>query len=438
MLARMPCPVRSAIADYFSLHAAHADAARVVAFSGGLDSTVLLHALATLPPSRGALRALHVDHGLHADSTRWAEHCVRVAGALPVPLRVLEVRVDRVAGLGPEGAARHARYAAFNAALTGGDLLLTAHHADDQAETLLLRALRAAGVEGLAAMRPLRPLGDAWLGRPLLDLPRTAIEDYARRHALEWIEDPSNVDERLDRNFLRHRVLPLIEQRWPKARRALAHSAAHLRAADLATREVLDRRLRDALGGSRDRLAIAALRAGGDGDAMLLVRHWLLTLDLPPPPPRVLGDLLRQLAQSGADRGIHVRWPGAELRRYRGELFASRPSPPPARFADTAWRLPQPLTIEGLGTLAIEGSIPARALRVAPRRGGESIAIAANRPRRAVRLLFQEHAIAPLRRGRLPYVFDGERLIAVGDVFIDHDFRHWLQTHGARLRWTPD
>jgi tRNA(Ile)-lysidine synthase len=434
----MPCPLHIALTRFFATHNAALTAqccgTVVIGYSGGLDSTVLLHALATLPGfDRQRLRAVHVDHGLHRDSESWSKRCAEFASGLAVPMQTLQVQVRGVADYGPEGAARRARYAAFTSALQSGDLLLTAHHADDQAETLLLRALRSAGLEGLAAMRPLRALGPAWLGRPLLDTPRSAIADYAQRHSLNWIEDPSNADERLDRNFLRHRVFPLLEARWPQARRALADSARHLRGADAAARAELDRRVAAATGESAGQLLIPQLLEFANDEIATLIRHWLMQCALPPPPPRVLDDLLTQMTKAQTDRNLHVRWPGGEVRRYRDRLFAMPPQSSLAQWTDRDWNLPEAFDFGDGRVLRLNGSTPPRRLQVRARRGGEALVVADNRPRRDLRLLFQEHGIPPWQRERLPYVYDGTTLIAVGDRFVEHEFRRWLQNHDAEL-----
>jgi tRNA(Ile)-lysidine synthase len=203
-----------------------------VAFSGGMDSTVLLHRLAASPLARARnLRALHIDHALHADSATWAEQCGAFAKTLDVPVETLGVSVDRQRGTGLEDAARRARFAAFATHLRGGEILVLAHHRDDQVETVLLKLLRGAGPEGLGGMRAWRPFARGWLWRPLLDTPRSELLDYASSHRLPWLDDPSNVDTNLRRNFLRHEILPRLTQRWRDAPAAITHSAAWMRAA---------------------------------------------------------------------------------------------------------------------------------------------------------------------------------------------------------------
>src|SRR5690606_6004982 len=309
-----------------------ATGALVVGFSGGLDSSALLHALAGEPVARArGLRAVHIHHGLQPGADEWATHCARQAADLDVPLQVIRVQVPLDAGLGPEGAAREARYAALLSALDPGDVLVTAHHQDDQAETFLLRALRASGPEGLGAMRALRRFGAGWQWRPLLELPRQRLLGYGRAHGLAWIEDPSNASAEADRNFLRLQLLPLLRQRWPHADAALARSAALSAQADglLLADEAhwLDQHAGDG-GRSRPVAALQALPAARQGRVL---RLWVRTLGLPPLPARGVEQVLRQLLPARPDAGARFAWAGARILRWRDLLHADierAPLPP--------------------------------------------------------------------------------------------------------------
>lgn len=263
-----------ALSDWRPAPAAHAQAPVLVGYSGGMDSHALLHALANLRGA-AALRAVHVDHDLQADSAAWARHCADVCAALGVALDIRRVRVERDGPLGLEGAARAARRAAFAASLRPGEVLALAQHRDDQAETFLLRALRASGSDGLAAMRPWRPFAAGWLWRPLLAVPRQALQAYARAQGLRWVDDPTNLETDRDRNFLRHRVLPLLRERWPQADAALARSAAlSAESADLLQDE--DARLLAAAAcGDGDGLSVPALRAWPASRRARLLRRWV-------------------------------------------------------------------------------------------------------------------------------------------------------------------
>ncbi|HEY7872046.1 MAG TPA: tRNA lysidine(34) synthetase TilS [Rudaea sp.] len=288
--------------------------ALAVAFSGGMDSSVLLHALAQLPAARArGLRAIHVDHGLHADSGAWSEHCRNFAAALKVPLHVVEVQVHANAGTGLEDAARRARFAAFAGSMQPGEILVLAQHRGDQAETVLLKLLRGAGPEGLGAMRELRKHGNGLLWRPLLDLLRVALADYANEHALRWIDDPSNAQTHLSRNFLRHEIVPRLTQHWPQAEAALAHSATWLRAAA----DYID---------AQSAAALAKLR--GDEPATLDWRGWLALPDALRDPV-----LRRWLRECGLDEPAHFHV--AELER---QLLAANDRHPCITFDDTQLR----------------------------------------------------------------------------------------------------
>lgn len=295
-----------------------------VAFSGGLDSSALLHALAQLPAARArGLRAIHVDHGLHDDSSGWAAHCRDFATRLDVPLQVIAVDVDRAAGTGLEDAARRARLAAFAQSLGTGEFLALAQHRGDQAETVLLKLLRGAGPEGLGAMRALRQFGKGHLWRPLLDLPRATLADYANEHALRWIEDPSNTHTHLSRNFLRHEIFPHLVQQWPQAEAALAHSATWLRAAADYIDTQSAAALADLRGAELATLDWRGWLALPDALRDPVLRRWLREAGLDEPAHFHVAELERQLLAAN-DRHPCVTFDNTQLRRDRNVLRASQ------------------------------------------------------------------------------------------------------------------
>src|SRR5476651_1393969 len=255
-----------------------------IAFSGGLDSAVLLHLLAHLAKTESlpVLSAIHVHHGLQAVADAWPQHCQSICDALGVPLKIIRVQVKPGASL--ERAARDARYDAFRAATRVNEMLLTAQHRDDQAETLLFRLLRGAGVRGLAAMPAQRPLAGGYLVRPLLDVSRADLETYAREQQLTWIEDPSNADSRFSRNYLRHHVFPRLTERWPQAVSTMARSAEHLSEAQGLLDELAQM---DLLAASQPSmfpwlalpsLALEPLCALSEARQRNALRHWLAPL----------------------------------------------------------------------------------------------------------------------------------------------------------------
>lgn len=414
----------------------------VVALSGGLDSTVLLHRLALLPAVRArGLRAVHVHHGLHPSADTWVAHCEAACAALDVPLRVLRVEVLRDSGRGPEAAAREARHAAFAAALEPDEVLALAHHLDDQAETFLLRALRASGPEGLAAMRPWRRFGPGWMWRPLLGQPRADIAGWAQANGLSWIEDPANADDAHARSLLRHHVMPLLRQRWPGADAALARSATLCaQAAELLAdddRAALDTLPTDATGGRRSRrLPLAALRALPPPRRARLVRAWAADTGLPPLPATAV-DAVDALLEARSDGAGEVRWSGACLRAWRGGLHALPGGPPLPADWSQVWDGRAPLRLPCGGVYALEGADAfATPLRAHARRGGERLRLPGRGHSHTLKHLLQDAGVPPWERARIPLLSDVEgQLLAAGDRLVSATLDGWLRGQGARLRW---
>ncbi|WP_426688134.1 tRNA lysidine(34) synthetase TilS [Rhodanobacter ginsengiterrae] len=409
-----------------------------VAFSGGPDSTALLHALAQLPPARArGLRALHVDHRLHADSAGWADHCRAFCRAIEVTCEVLPVQVQRGSGNGLEAEAREARHAALAARLQENEYLLFAHHRDDQVETVLLKLLRGAGPDGLGGMRVLRPFGRGQLWRPLLELPRQLLQDYIAAHRLDCIDDPSNADTRLARNRLRHEILPALVRYWPQATDSILHSAALSRAAADALRAqwlTAFSTLHDPTSGSLDApgwLALApALREP-------LLDHWLHARGLGAPTTAQRQQIERQcLARAG--RLPCVRWAGAELHIWKARLWAL----PPAPLIDDAWQVDwdgAPLALPDGGELSL-GDPTARLdqpLQVHLRRGGERIKPDGDAHTRELRDLFQQAGLPPWQRQACPLLHAGGDLVAVADRWISSRGAAIFLHAGARPHWRP-
>ncbi len=407
-----------------------------VAFSGGPDSSALLHALAQLPAARmHGLRALHVDHALHPDSAAWATHCERFCAALDVPCEVLRVRVDDDTGLGVEAAARDARYAALATQLREGDYLLLGHHRDDQAETVLLKLLRGAGPEGLGGMRALRPFGRGQLWRPLLALSRRQLRDYVAAHRLECIDDPSNADTRLARNQLRQEILPRLARHWPQAVASILHSAALCRAAADALqahwRAAFDA-LHDPSSGSLDARGWLALPAALREP---LLDHWLHARGLGAPTTAQRRQIERQCGARAGQLPC-VRWAGTELHIWKGRLWAL----PPGRAVDAGWQVRwrgEPLALPDGGelSLAIEDTRLDAPLLVRLRRGGERIKPAGDAHTRELRDLFQQAQLPPWRRHACPLLYADDELVAVADRWISARGAAIFRQAGTSPRW---
>ena len=398
-----------------------------VGFSGGLDSTVLLHALATLRP--GQVRALHVHHALHADADDWAKHCERMCAALGVPLSVMPVSVE-TSDEGPEAAARNARHAAYQAALGEDEVIALAHHRDDQAETFLLRALRGSGPDGLAAMRPWRQFEHGWLWRPLLDQPREALRAYAMAHALQWIDDPSNQSSRFDRNFLRNEVMPLLRTRWPKADDAFARAARLQQQAS----EALQAGDRIDFDVASSPLPLEHLRALSPVQRARAFRAWAAHHALPSVPARAVDWLESELAKPPGDGASECDWANTRLRRWRDALYLDERQAPLPADLDITWDGRSGLVLPTGLQWMLEGATGFEMpLRVTARRGGERIQLAQRRHRHLLKQVLQDEGIPPWQRDAIPLLFgaDGE-LLAAGNIH-SAALTAWLREHDAEL-----
>ncbi len=413
----------------------------VVALSGGLDSTVLLHALAAME-SRPRLCALHVHHGLQARAEQWLQHCESLCGELAISFSALRVSVN--AGAGPEAAAREARYQAFSEFLDSGDLLLQGHHLDDQVETLFLRLLRGTGMDGMQGIPEHRPLAAAELLRPLLSLPRSALESYAEENHLRWVEDPSNADERFDRNYLRQRVLPLIAERWPAYRQTVGRFSRL--AGQFHSGRVRDYSDAISLGNesANTKLELIPLRAMAEPDRKVTIRHWLSGFGLRPSEAQ-LEAIQRDVVFSAQDAEPLFELDGMQLRRFRERLYITELADFNADF-EQSWDFKQPLVIPGAGCLRAEtceqGGLFADKVVVRLRQGGERCQPAGRAHSRSLKKLLQEYHIAPWRRDRLPLLYVRDELAAVADVWICEGFTSpdsaaEAPVAGWRLHWSP-
>lgn len=406
----------------------------VVGLSGGLDSRVLLRALARVAPEFALpLRAVHVHHGLSPDADAWAERVAEFCAQDGVPLTIARVRVTREASL--EGAARRARQAAFAAGLQADEALLLAQHRDDQAETFLFRLLRGAGLTGLGAMRAATflalPEGAAvpcW--RPFLGLSRPALAAYAEAHGLAWVEDESNADCRHDRNFLRHEILPRLATRWPAVQRTLADTALRLQEAEGLLQE-LAADMSAACIDAQQRLVLPALAVLTPPRQRLVLRHWLHQQGFRLPPAAVLEKILSEVVGARADAMPCQGWAGCEIRRYREHLYALAPPLPLPPHWECEWEGAAPLVLPDGQWLRAEGEGTAPGWRVCYRQGGERLRLVPGGPSRELRTWLQEQGVPPWRRDRLPLLFRGEELVAVAGVDCAGADRGWRFRLGA-------
>lgn len=399
--------------------------AYLVAYSGGLDSHVLLHALAGLR-SRLAVpvHAIHVHHGLQQVADDWVAHCQTVCRELDVPLAIEYLGLQPAPGESVEAVAREARYAAIARHLGDNEMLLTAQHRDDQAETLLLQLLRGAGIEGLAGMPANRAWQTGWHARPLLGYPREVLHGYALDHDLEWIDDPSNQDERFDRNYLRHQVMPALQARWPSAGATLARSAAHLGSAMHTLRALAHDDLQACLA-EHGCLSVASLQELPLARRQGVIRAWVRDCGRPLPDRPRMQQIEQSVLQAGPGTSPQVSWGGVTLRRYRDQLWlipAHRPEPP---LDPLDWPADEPeLQLPGgLGRLQRRPAAQGIADRywhqgrvsVGWRSEGLGCRPLGREGTRPFKKLCQELGIPPWERDRVPLLFVEGQLLAVAD-----------------------
>lgn len=422
----------------------------IIAYSGGVDSHVLLHLLATHRHALAGrtLAAVYVDHGLQPASTQWGHHCEQTCRSMGMNFKMMRVNAWPQPGESPEAAARRARYQALENLLGAQDALLTAHQRDDQAETLLLQLLRGAGIHGLAAMPVVAPLGRGWLLRPLLDSERTEILAYARFHGLQWIEDASNVNRELDRNYLRHAIWPLLKARWPAATATLSRSARWCAEAAALLDELADADLAQAATANPACLDILVLRALDEKRQRNALRYWFRRLQLPAPTASQLHHILQDAITAPRDRQPLIHWPGGEVRRYRDRLFAMVPLPShdPGRVFPLTPETTE-LPVPGIGRLRLRrvrgkgvrlAALAGASLTVRFRRGGERLRPAGRSHSQELKKLLQEAGVPPWKRDRLPLLYVNEVLAAVTGLGIGAEFMAQAEEDGLVLecRWS--
>lgn len=396
-----------------------------VAYSGGVDSHVLLHLLASTKGtkwSKSRLGAIHIDHGLQKNSEQWTQHCADTAKALDVEFFSIKVDVKNIDELGLEAAAREARYHALQQALTENDILLTAQHQHDQAETVLLQLFRGAGPKGLSAMASHFQLGGLQVLRPLIAVSQDDIHTYARKQQLKWVEDPSNTETRWNRNYVRHKLWPLIQQRWPSAEKTISRSAAHCAEtsellAQLAEQDCqsLNIKLR------AESYSITALMSLSASRCRNVLRHLIMWNNYQLPSSDVLQSIIDDLCLAKQDSKPLISWSSVEIRRYQDQLYIM----PSATEHDNK----QIRRVNNIDDLLLENGkklvwietkgkglsqcFISKGINIQFRQGGERIKLAGTAHHKSLKHLFQEWQIPPWQRDRIPLIFSDDRLVAV-------------------------
>ncbi|HMT93799.1 tRNA lysidine(34) synthetase TilS [uncultured Thiothrix sp.] len=414
----------------FSFLEAHPANKYYIGYSGGLDSHVLLHACAALYtqyPQRFQFAAIHIHHGLQAVAEAWVEHAWHICAGLKLPLNVIYLNLKPVVGESLEAIARRARYQAFSAHLAADEMLLTAHHQDDQAETFLLNALRGSGGAGLAAMPRVRGLGLGKLGRPLLAFSRVQLEAYAALYQLPYVEDPTNAETQFDRNYLRHEILPRLQIRWPAANQTLSRAAAWQAEQQQILAQLLAQQLPQFAGSRPHTLSVRALNAVDALMQKVLIRHWLQQLGFTLPAAKKLQSILMDVLAASSDAMPCVKWQSCELRRYRDDLYALQPLSPHDPTQVWVWEhWEQDFYLDSLGcglsksilvsSLKQQAKAQGLPITVRFRQGGERLQREQGYSLE-LKHLFQTAGIPPWERERIPLVYVGDELRLVVGIY---------------------
>lgn len=421
--------------------------AYIVGFSGGADSKALLHALYTVRQRLDVpFSAVHINHGLHEDADSWQRQCEVFCRQHEIELTTIRIELENRSGKGLEAEARHKRYQAIEELLTPGASLLTAHHADDQAETLLLNLMRGSGVDGLSAMPESRPLGRGLLQRPMLEFQNGTILDYLRDNDVDWIEDPSNQCLNHDRNFVRHEVIPLLERRWPGVAKRLLLT----RKAMTGARRLLENMSDDYIGRCLVHPYVLELTPQIiDNPELfkLVIRRWMKQSGNPTVPVYRLEAFYEQVTHADNKPNIVVKWAGSSLHLFRQRLWLL---PKPGILPCPAKEWPPGQSVIDLGShaglLVLEGEnhsrlaktmTPGRKFSVLNRADSQDNTIDRGNHHKHLRNLFQAGGIPPFLRECIPLcLLDGE-LAAMGDWCISAQLESWLSENGISLHWQP-
>ena len=408
-----------------------------IAFSGGLDSRVLLELCSRLKLVNPDYRfcAIHVNHQLQVNAVKWEQFCTITCAELGIDCVVKTVDARSVKGKSPEQAARDARRVAFSQSMGEGDVLLTAHHLNDQAETVLLRLFRGSGITGLAGIRPCVEFNEGWIARPLLEVPRKQLQQFAETHSLQWVEDPSNQHLDFDRNYLRQMIIPELEQRWTGLQNTLARDARNCLEADIALRDIAKQRLAKIVKGN-GALSIPDLLAIEDAMQNLVLREWFASQQLKMPSSKMLQRIKQEVIHARIDRLPSLKWLNEgeqhQISRYRDQLFVLKHQQSFDNNKSTHWdglsRLCLPGNLGYLTTVqSLTGGIAEHLwkqseITIRFRSGGESFLLPGRDGHRSLKSIFQETGIPPWERDRMPLVYLDNQLAAIGVLWVCEPF----------------
>jgi tRNA(Ile)-lysidine synthase len=416
-----------------------------VALSGGVDSVVLLHLLHQLQKTHHfTLKASHVHHGLSKNADKWVKFCEKLCAKLSISLDVNYIQLPQKKSLGIEGEARRLRYEKLLQTKT--DLVVLAHHEDDQAETFLLQLIRGAGVKGLSSMAHFDDRRRLW--RPLLNASRIDIERYAKKHKLKWIEDESNQNTDFDRNFIRSKVLPILKNRFNHIIKVISRSASHLAEAQHLLDDLAELDLKSYLKSSnyKRKLQVKTLEKLSLSRAKNVLRYWLEINDQLMPSKDLLDECLRQVLIAKKDATIKIQLSkDFEIRRYKDEIYIVQKNQKSNKNYEIIWAGESEILLPNgaqLNFKKVKGRginfkfLDNQKLKIRNRQGGEFFKPDSKRPTKKIKQLLQESDLPPWEREFFPMIFVGDELAAVPNFGIDQKYQADHEMTGLEVNLT--
>lgn len=418
-----------------------------VAYSGGIDSHVLLHLISSIAQLKPKITAVYVNHGLQKESVQWASHCEATALALRVKFQCINVNAEKTIGKSPEEAARDARYSALKTLLNKDDVLFLAQHREDQMETVLLQLFRGAGVRGLSGMPLSSVFGKGEMLRPFLDVSKKDIIDYAKNNNLQWVEDPSNKCDDFNRNFLRNEIVPKLKKRWPALDKTIARSARHCANSNQIAQSLGKELLGNVINEIDWTLNIALLVELDDEKQTLVIRQWFDSMGLRMPSEKRLDKIINEVIMAKDSANPKMQEQGCFVRRYRGKLYCLRQDQNDQAVSDIFWptglkRLDVEQGESLMVTESSEGISKAlwnnSKVSIKFRKGSEKIKLPKRAGYHSLKNLYQEKAIPPWERNAIPLVYINDQLAAIADLWISADFYDWGKEDCYRLEWSKN
>jgi len=402
-----------------------------IAYSGGLDSHVLLHVLVSIQNKiKPKLVAVHINHGISKDADLWVKHCQKICEDYEIEFQTFSVDLSHKSDKGTEAFAREKRYEVLGNLINSHDLLFTAHHMDDQLETILLQLMRGAGPDGLVGMPQVREFSKGNLVRPFLDYSREELHDYALSESLRWVDDESNKSNKYDRNFLRNTIIPELITRWPGALKTVQRAAKHQAEARSLINEISRSDLEVVCESKYTKVDISKFDNLSNIRKKNVLRAWIKKNKLEIPDAQIIEKIITEVVHANTDRNPCVKWKGAEIRRYRGYLYIMKLLPPQDVELTRSWNLEESLkltsgylkAVSGTGSGIKKDMLSNDTVEIRYRQGGEQIRPSGRAETHELKKLFQDKGILPWLRDRIPLIYYKDELIAVADLWVESEY----------------